>query len=162
MVKTTVKVEGLRELDEALGQLSKASARSVLRRVGLKALRPVADTARNLAPDDPATGGNDLRSSIGVGTKLSPRQAKLARRMIKRGEADKHFVEVYAGAGPVPHAHLQEFGTSHHGAQPFMRPAWDSNKSGVLDTIKSELGSEIDKAAKRQARKAARLAAKGK
>lgn len=160
MVKTTVKVEGLRELDEALGQLSKAAARGVLRRVGLKALQPVAETARNLAPDDPATGGNDLRSSIGVGTKLSRRQAKLARRAVKQG-GDKSFVEVYAGAGQIPHAHLQEFGTSRHSAQPFMRPAWDSNKSGVLDTIKSELGDEIDKTAKRQARRAARLAAKG-
>lgn len=160
-MKTTVRVEGLSDLDAALGELGKATARNVLRRVGLKALEPVADTARNLAPDDPNTGGNDLRSSIGVGTKLSARQAKLARKAIRSGEAEKHFVEVYAGAGQVPHAHLQEFGTGHHAPQPFLRPSWDSNKAGVLDTIKTELATEIDKAAKRQARKAARLAAKG-
>lgn len=156
-----VKVDGLRELNAALEELPKAAQRSVLRRVGMKALQPVADTARAMAPDDPGTGGNDLRSSIGVGTKLSPRQAKLARRDIRRGLDDKYFITVYAGAGPVPHSHLQEFGTSHHGPQPFLRPAWDQNKSGVLETVKTELGSEITKAGQRLARKAARLAAKG-
>src|SRR5690606_5127845 len=89
LMATTVRVDGLRELNDALEQLPKSTQRSVLRRVGLKALQPVADAARAMAPDDPATGGNDLRSSIGVGTKLSPRQAKLARRMIKKGLADK-------------------------------------------------------------------------
>jgi HK97 gp10 family phage protein len=160
-MKTTVKVEGLRELDAALGELSKSAARAVLRRVGLKALQPVAETARSLAPDDPATSGNDLKSSIGVGTKLSPRQARLARSAVRKGEADKHFAEVYAGAGPDPAAHNQEYGNIHHGAQPFMRPAWDQNKGKVLEIIKSDLGTEIEKSAKRAAARAARLKAKG-
>lgn len=160
-MKKTVRVEGLRELDEALGELSKSAARGVLRRVGLRALEPVAETARQLAPDDPDTSGNDLRSSIGVGTRLSARQARLNRRAIRAG-ADKDFVEVYAGAGPLPQAHNQEFGNVNHRAQPFLRPSWDQNKDKVLDTVKSDLGAEIKKAADRAARKAARLAAKGK
>jgi HK97 gp10 family phage protein len=159
--KVTVKVAGLRELDAALGELPKATAKAVLRRVGIKALQPVAERARELAPDDPETGGNDLRSSIGVGARLSPRQAKLNRKAIRTGEAEKYFQEVYAGAGPVPHAHLQEFGTAHHAPQPFLRPAWESGKAGVLETVKTELGGEIDKAAKRVAARAAKKAAKG-
>lgn len=146
-----VYVEGLRELDAALGEFTKATAKGVLRRVGLKALEPVADGMRALAPDDPATGGNDLRSSIGTGTKLSPRQARLNRKL-----EGKAFVEVYAGAGPVPHAHLQEFGTVNHSPQPFARPAWDSNKGRVLDTVAKDLGAEIDKTARRVAKRKAR------
>ena len=159
--KMTVRIDGLRELDAALGELPKATAKSVLRRVGIKALQPVADRARQLAPDDPATGGNDLRSSITVGTKLSPRQAKLHRKAIRTGEAEKHFQEVFAGAGPLPSAHNQEFGNVNHGPQPFMRPAWESEKGRVLDIVKSELRGEIDKAAKRVAARAAKKAAKG-
>ena len=159
--RMTVRIDGLRELDAALGELPKATAKSVLRRVGIKALQPVADRARELAPDDPETGGNDLRSSIGVGTRLSPRQAKLNRKAIRTGEAEKYFQEVYAGAGPDPAAHQQEFGNVNHGPQPFMRPAWEGAKAGVLETVKAELGGEIDKAAKRVAARAAKKAAKG-
>lgn len=155
-----MKVEGLKELDAALGEIGKAAAKAVLKRVGLKALKPVADAARSIAPDDPETQGNDLRSSIGVGTKLSPNQARQKRSAIKAGE-EKYFVEVYAGAGPLPQAHLQEFGAKGDPPQPFLRPSWDSHKGGVLETIKSDMGGEIIKTAKRQAARRARMAAKG-
>lgn len=156
-MRTTIKVDGLRELDDALAEMSKATARNILRRAGIKALEPVAETARQLAPDDPQTGGNDLRSSIGVGTRLSPRQAREHRRQM-RADGGRAFVEVFVGAGNVPHAHMQEFGTAHHAPQPFMRPAWDEHQDGVIDSLKTEIGAEIDKAAQRAARKAARLA----
>ena len=42
----------------------------------------MAETARQLAPDDPATQGNDLKASIAVGGKLTKRQAALARKEI--------------------------------------------------------------------------------
>lgn len=159
----TVKIEGLKELDEALGELSKAAARGVLRRAGIKALEPVAETARRLAPDDPETGGDDLKAHIGVGTRLTARQAKLSRRSIRRGEADKNFVEVHVGVGAhrnAPQGVQQEFGNVNHGPQSFMRPAWDQHKMGVMDTVKTEMAKELQKAAERARRKAARLIAK--
>ncbi|RVQ23048.1 HK97-gp10 family putative phage morphogenesis protein [Sinorhizobium meliloti] len=158
MAGVRVSIEGLKQLDQALAELPKATGKAVLRRTLIKAGEPLADDMRAKAPDDPATGGNDLRSSIGVGTKLSKRQAKLHRKEFKN---DKASAEVFVGAGPVPHAHLQEFGTSRHGPQPFARLAWDAGKNQVLDTIKDELAVQITKAAQRLARKAARLAAKG-
>jgi len=158
MAKTTVHVEGLRELDAALGELPKTTGKAVLRRVLKKAGQPIADDMRAKAPDDPVTHGNDLRSSIAVSTKLSKRQAKLHRKMFKN---DKASAEVFVGAGPLPYAHLQEFGTAHHGPQAFARPAWDANKGRALDIIANDLGGGIMKAAKRLAKKAARQAAKG-
>lgn len=148
---TKVYIEGLRELDAALGNLTKATAKGVLRRVGLKALQPVADAMKAGAPDDPETGGNDLRSSISVGTKLSPRQARLNRKV-----EGKAFVEVFAGAGPLPQAHMTEFGSVHNRPVGWARSAWDSNKNQVLDTVAKDLGAEIDKTAKRVAKRAAR------
>lgn len=160
-MKVTMKVEGLKELDAALGELPKATARNTLRRVLLKAGAPMAAHAKSVAPDDPGTGGNDLRSSIAVSTKLSKRQ-KGQHWKSQKDAGEKNFAEVFVGAGPVPHAHMQEFGTSNHGPQAFMRPAFDANRNKAVDIIKSELGAEIDKAAKRLARKAARIAAKAK
>ena len=146
-------VEGLRELDRALGELPNATGKNVLRRVLLKAGEPMAADMRGKAPDDPDTGGNDLRSSIGVGTKLSKRQAQQHRKMFRD---DKASAEVFVGAGSLPQAHLQEFGTVNHAPQPFARPAWDANKDAALETIATQLGAEIAKAAKRLAKKAAR------
>jgi hypothetical protein len=151
-------VEGLRELDRALGELPKSTAKAVLRRTLIKAGTPLAEEMRNLAPDDPETGAGDLKSGIGVGTKLSQRQAKLHRREFKD---DKAFAEVFVGAGPNPAAWNQEFGNINHGPQSFARPAWDGGQRQVLETIKTETWNEIEKAAQRLARKAAKLAAKG-
>jgi HK97 gp10 family phage protein len=153
-MKLTLKVEGLRELDQALGELSRATARNVLRRVGKKALTPVAIEARQLAPVDEG----DLRDSIGVGTKLTRRQARLHRRAVRSGEASANFAEVFVGAGGLPQATLREFGGDDHPPHPYMRPAWDSRKTAVLSMIKADLGIEIAKAARRAAARSARVA----
>lgn len=147
---TTVKVEGLRELEAALAELPKATARNTLRRVLKRAAEPVQEEAQANAPV--ATGR--LKVSIVVGTKLTRRQQRDAK---KEG---KFFSEIHVGTSneaAVP----QEFGTVNMSAHPFMRPAWEGNKAKTLDIISGELGAEIEKSAARLARKAAKLAAKG-
>lgn len=174
-----MKVEGLREFDAALGELSKAAAKRTLMRVLLKAGEPIAERARQLAPDDPRTDAPDLHTSITVSAKLknpvgakefaavmkaggskaeAGRAMSAARREAPGGSLAMVFVGPEARQG---HGVLQEFGTKHHGPQPFMRPAWDEKKSEALDVIKNTLGAEIMKTAKRVAARAARLA-KGK
>ena len=145
-MKTSVHVEGLAELDRALGQLTISAAKGVLRRVGRAALQPFDQAWRSKAPH--LTG--QLEESGGVGSKLTRSQRKAQER--------ESFVEVFAGPGPNPQAVLQEFGTSSQAAQPFARPAWDETKDRTLEIVKEQLGSEIDKAAKRAAKKAAKLA----
>lgn len=149
----TIRLSGFKELDSALERLSKAAGKGVLRRAGKTALEPIADAARSMAPNDPNTGGFDLVKSITVGTKLSKRQQGLHRKTVRD---DKASVEVFVGAGPLPQAHLQEFGTIKHAPQPFMRPAWEAGKMKVLEDLKKELWAEVEKAAARAARKAAR------
>lgn len=153
-----VRVDGLRELEKALEQLPRATGKNVLRRVLRKRAQPIADAMEAKAPDDPATKGNDLRNSIGVSTKLSKRQAGLHRKMFRN---DKASVEMFVGAGPVPQAHLQEFGTINHGPQPYARPSWDAGKGPLLAGLKADLWDEVNKAAKRLAKKQAKAAAKG-
>src|SRR5690606_8675852 len=109
--------------------------------------------ARQLVPVDKG----HLKKSVTVGTRLAKSQRKAAKQDNSEGDVMMHL-----GPGQDPAAHLQEFGSSQHPAQPFMRPSWDQNKDAVLDGIADDLWKEIDKAAQRLARKAARAALKGK
>ena len=141
-----VKVEGLKELEKALLQLPRATARNVGFRTLLKAGKPMADLWQRLAPKFKG----HLKRSGGIGTRLTSRQAKQHPK--------RDPVEVYIGPNN-PAGVFQEFGTQDHVAQPFMRPAWDQEKKPTLDRIVSILKSEIAKSAARAARKAARIAA---
>ncbi len=173
------RVEGLRDLDRALGELPKRTGKAVLRRVLKKAAEPVAEKARQLAPVDTGV----LRESIGVSARLKNKvgaaefaaamraglgkaAAVSALRDARRAAEGKGAsVELYVGpaakTGAIRYAHLVEFGSASQRPQPFMRPAWDSEKDGVLRSIKSTLGDEIEKTAKRLAKRAAKAKAKG-
>ncbi len=162
-MKVTVKVEGLRELERALLELPKATARSVVRQALLDAAEPIAADAKASAP----VASGELRSSIIKGTKLSRRQKAVHRRWIGSTpvktpagwrSAPAKAVYVFAGAGTNPQAHLQEFGTADQPPQAFMRPAWDANKESALAIVAKRIAERIEAARVRLARKAERLA----
>lgn len=135
----TVKIEGLRECMAALNKLPLATSRGIQRDILMRRGQPIADHARELAPKD--TG--DLRESIGVGDKLSKRQAGMHHPVAPTD------VEVFIGAGPLPQAHLMEFGTEKVPPRPYMRPAWDAGRRAILDGIAKDLWrSIVEKATK--------------
>lgn len=148
----TVRIEGLKELDKALGELPKATGKNVLRRILRKRAEPIAMDAASKAPVDNA----DLGNSISFGSRLSRRQRALHRKMMSSSA-----VEMFVGAGTNPQAITQEFGTWFHDPQPFMRPAWDAHKGQLLDHFAEDLWNEISKSAERLARKRAKAAAGG-
>ena len=148
MAKQTFKIEGLKELDEALKELPKATSRNILRRTLIAQGEPIrADGERN-APKD--KGG--LKASYTIGTKLSRRQKSQNKK-----ESD---VEIYIGPGPHAKGVQTEFGNAHQAPHPHLRPAFDANVKRVLDGIKNELADQIEKARERLARKAAKILAK--
>ena len=146
-------VAGLKELDRALGELKTATAKRLTTKVLKDAGQPIADHASAIATQG-RTGV--LKASFGVGTQLTRRQAKGNRK-----ESD---VEVYVGSGRAKNVRAagpvqgitEEFGTSHSPAHPALRPAWDSGQRKALDDIKDGLAENIDKAAKRAAKRAGR------
>jgi len=160
MVARTQAVEGLADLDRAMAEFPKATARATLRRTGLKALEPFVRSVKAKAPIDedpkssPGRAPGTLRDSYHAGTRLNRSQAKAAR---KEG---KDFSEVYAGTND-PAGVQTEFGNVHQAAQPHARPAWEETQDETLKIVGDELGKEIEKSRARLARKAARLAAKG-
>lgn len=149
-----MKLEGFSELEEALDQLSKAAGKGVLRRSLKNAAQPMAKLMR----DNASTDEGDLRDSIAVSTKLSKRQAAAHRKMFRD---DRASVEMFVGAGPLPQAHLEEFGSINNAPSPFARPAWDQDHRAMLDRLGKDLWVELRKSIARAERKAARIAAKG-
>ncbi|WP_276946667.1 HK97 gp10 family phage protein [Haematobacter massiliensis] len=165
-----VKVEGLADLEAALADLGKSLGRAVLRRVGKAELEPMADRARAMAPDDPATSAS-IADTIIITTKrpagqkaagavafararaagLSAGEARAAARAAGTGDVD-----IFMGPNRDPKAVQQEFGNSLHVAQPYMRPAWDAQKSALPEAIGKALWTEIQKAAARKARRDAK------
>lgn len=166
----SVSVSGLSDLDRALGNLSKATARNVLRRTLTKAAEPIRDEAKRLAPVKTGKLRDSIMISARVKNKVgnaeysaamraglgkdAARSALLAAR--KAGKGAGSFAEVYVGpargAGVIRYAHIVEFGSVDTAMQPYMRPAWDATKNQALSLIKGELASQIMVAARRVGR----------
>lgn len=176
MLYTKFTFTGLQELDEALKELPKATGKNCLKRAMTDAGWVIALYAKALAP----IKRGDLKKNIGVSkikftggaagkaafaqamTEGATRQeAGQAARAANAGEAGNITAAVIVvGPGQSRYAGMQEFGTVNHRAKPYMRPAWDSKRQEALEIIKFNLAIEIEKAAKRLERKAARLLTK--
>lgn len=146
--KELFRIEGLSDLDAALSELPKATARNVLLRTLKAEGQVIADAEAALAPK--LTG--QLAASPCVSTKLTRRQRK--------ANTKESAVEVYIGPTAHPKSIQTEFGNAHQAAEPHLRPAWDGNWRNVLDGVTKTLAEQIEKARARLARKAAREAAK--
>lgn len=154
-MKTTFHIDGLAALNANLANMSKGLARGALTRIAVNALKDeFVPVAKSMAPDDPATNGNDLKASIiaGPASKLNARQKKLNRR-----REDKSFGEGFAGTAD-PAGVPQEFGTVNHGPQAFMRPAWAETQKPIIDHVGKHAWTEIEKTARRAAARAAKKA----
>lgn len=170
----TVKIDGLRELDKALSQFSKSTARGVLNRSLKKAARPIYDQAR---ADAPVSTG-ELKDSINIRVKrtggaagkaafaaamrggASRSEAGQAAREANREAGQQPLSAVVSVAADAPHAVFAEFGSRGRSGNAFLSSAMRSRANDALGLVKSELKTEIDKTAKRVAARAARKATK--
>ena len=128
----TVKFEGGAELARTLAALPLSVSRQIQRATLVEAAEPMVVVARRLAPREP--GAPDLADNIEIG---NPRSGK-----DKFGDEKATTVSV----GPVRgffYGYYQEWGTVHHGAQPFMRPAFDGQKERSLGIIRERLWDHI-------------------
>lgn len=151
-MKMGVKLRGFRELDKALSELPRATAKNVLRKVGKAALEPMADQAAALAPER----SGKLAFSIAISERGT-------RRAVWKKKKPHEFVMAMgpaSGLGTLQYAAFDEFGTVDTPALPFMRPAWDGGKHQALETVKDMLWVEIRKAAERGAKRAAKAKAR--
>lgn len=124
-----LKVVGMREFEKQLNRLSAALSKEA-RITALKAGgQIVQEAASDKAPrsDNPTSIGH-MADNIVVKTTIN----KKHQSQVSVGPDAKHWYGVFA-----------EFGTSHHAAQPFLRPAIDENEDAVQDRIRQVLRAEI-------------------
>lgn len=159
--EVTVNVKGLRELERVLKKLPERMGRLVLLKSLRAGAKPIIDAAKAKAPVE--TGR--LRDSI-----------------IARAQRIESPLTASVAVGPagrrVFYGHLVEFGTDPHKikakpfrvlrlrdgrfvksvqhqgqtARPFLRPAFDERGSEAMRKIKTELGRNVEKAARRLAK----------
>ena len=150
MSAVTVRTKGFKELDRALAQLPRSTGKTAMSRALQEAGEPLGRKMRSGAPDQAGT----LKESIDSGRKLSRRQAAVDRQILG---SSRTMAKAYVGAGVLPHAHMQEFGTRHHGPQAFARPAWNADRFALLERIKVEAWLQIKKSLARAERRAAAI-----
>lgn len=168
-MRVTTKVVGLKELDAALAEFSKATARNIAVRSLMKAAEPMAEAAREKAPEK----SGDLKRSIKVTKEKPPGHASKAAfaEVMRRGgtasqaaaaqraynrENPGAFAEVFVAPDRLAQAWPQEIGTANHPPHPYMRPAFEETKEQSLEILATEMKAEIDRAAERARRKALR------
>lgn len=149
---TTFKLTGFKELERALvEELPKATAKSVLRRTGINAMKRIENRAKELAPrDDGALIASITTKPVKAKRTSRTRYESQSGITIATGPTSRRADD--PGGNPA----WQEFGTVNMPANPYMRPAADSEIPAVLNDVRDELALQIEKARKRIARKAAK------
>ena len=154
---STVQVKGLSELLKNMEQLPRelVSNRGGLVRSALfRAAKTVRDEAKQRAPRDTgalqasviaardnnpqATGANE-RYVVTVKKKRWTGKAKAKAAKTAAGKID------YRKSGDAFYWRVVEFGTSKMRAQPFLRPAFESQKDVALDQFKQSLATGIQR-----------------
>lgn len=187
-IRVKARIEGVEEIERALAELGRRTGLSVTYRVLEELGAPIRDDARAFAPVDDGKlrdsirmirasaerrriGQGEFNKIKAEGGTVSEARAAL-RGKIRQLNGEGPIAEVIIGPNRNPTAHFMEFGTGerfhrdgksvgHVEAHPYMRPAWDKHKDGLEQKLATRLRQEIEKSAARQAKRRARLAAKG-
>ena len=132
-----------------------------IRRAAMEALRggaiPIRDTAKRNAPKDQLHLEQSIKAKPGrsrdgilwyeIGIDPSVQPAMIVARKTGRG--------TYRDPGVAGNALIQELGTPQMPANPFMTPAWDTEKGATTGRVVASLGPAVEKQAAKIARKAA-------
>ncbi|MEP9401862.1 HK97 gp10 family phage protein [Sphingomonas sp. VNH70] len=118
-----VRIEGTDAIARKIKAMGQALTRKTLVPIMAEELQPMADEMRGGA----ARRSGEMADSVTVSTKLSPAQAAANVPIAP--------VEVFAGPGPLPQAIQEEFGNVHQTADPFIRPAFDSQVQSTMKRI---------------------------
>lgn len=158
-----VEVEGLSDLQAALRDLGEPKViKRVLRTILRKAGKPMLEKARAGVPVDQGDLKRSVKMAaakgekadapqfgvvIGIDANEQPAQI-ITRKRGSRGRGGTYRDPGVAGTGPIT-----EFGTPSQPAQPFMRPAFDTEGEATIRRFGELAGPEIERAAARIARR---------
>lgn len=134
----SVKFSGAKELAAALRALPAELSRQMMLDALEEAAEPTRARAAQLAPREP--GAPDLADNIGIS--VANRIGDVGGGRWEARHDEEHAVAV----GPTKnffYGIFQEYGTSRHRAQPFMRPAFDSEAPRALTILAQRLWQAI-------------------
>ncbi|WP_306755433.1 HK97-gp10 family putative phage morphogenesis protein [Paracoccus actinidiae] len=116
------------------------AARKAVAPAVMKSAYDIADIMEGLAPEDEG----DLIGSIAVTGpgQTTPPYSQPGGAMV----VPENTAAITVGNSDVRYPHLQEFGTSHHEAQPFFWPGFRMGRKRALDRIKRAIGKAIKEA----------------
>lgn len=146
----SLQLTGMRELQQALNRLPKELQRTVEASALRAGMAPVRKSARaNLGR---SKDSGLLQKSLGLTVKKSKNGQLTARVGPRSG-----FTQTVTRKGrtkpqkanPVKYAHLIEYGTSRAPAQPFIRPAVESNSGQIIDEMAKGYDKGLDKAVRK-------------
>lgn len=174
-MKVSVKIEGLKELDEQLGKLQEDMRGRAIYQALNFATNPILKEAKNRAPASEDAYRRYMSSGQGDGYYFD-KNGKKRRRRAKRGHGryviqqagllkksirrqrltkksrNRHRAAVGIGVhlkGKTGETafywHMVERGTKNMPAVPFFRPAFDHHKDEAVQRFKKKLGERIDK-----------------
>lgn len=116
------------------------AARAAVQPALVKGAQEIAAIQRGLAPRDKG----DLIDSIAVigpGQRTPPYSQPGGAMVVP-----ENMAAITVGSSDVRYPHLQEFGTSHHAAQPFFWPGFRLGRKRAMNRIKRAVGKAIREA----------------
>lgn len=146
MATITYKVDGLKELGEAMRALSSKVSTSISGRAVGAAARMVREKAKRNIQTSPSIDTGALLKAVivkKIPKSKTPLTAEYIVTVRGRGKKNKKTGEVSASA---PHGNLVEFGTVRMPAEPYLRPALEKNYREATEIIKKRLAAGIEKA----------------
>jgi len=158
MIDLNGRVKGVKELAKALDGVGRTAGGRIL----ANALRAAANVAAKQAKSNFPDNKYDEKHYVGRKLKkgkqgyiVYPPFAKTQIRTKVRQYRNKQGAYALIGVTPDAFYALQfvELGTSRHGKQPWLVPAFTSTSGQQIDTVKNQLGKGISREAQRQAAK---------
>jgi HK97 gp10 family phage protein len=153
VTKTVLKVDGLRQLGEAMKDLDEKISTRISWSATGGAAKIVKAAAIKKIESNPSIDTGSLHDAVIV---------KRVPNREREGVTAAHYVTVRGRGKPynkkgqkvarAPHAFLVEFGTVNMPAEPFLRPALEENQTQAIDEMKRRLIAGIDKATKKAAK----------
>lgn len=135
----TLRFAGGEELARQLDKLALPMARTVLLRALRRAAEPIRAHAEQLAPRSSDSRFGHLQDFIVIQTVNRVGSVEGGRWQDAQGQP-------WVAVGPRKdffYGLFQEYGAKHHGAQPFLRPAFDAEVPQALNILREELWTAI-------------------
>lgn len=131
-MKTSIKVEGLRELGNAIKELDSRVQKRIARSATAAGARVIANEAKRLVHVDSGNVKKNIRTANLKSNQPGVQETAVGVRVNGKTK-DSAFYWTFL-----------EFGTAKMAPKPFLRPAFESQKMRAAERVKEQLATRLD------------------